>query len=84
MAWEVHHGSITKAIFLNFMRTRVLPQCTPGGSGPRSVVVMNNARIHQSIELDQLCMEFGVLLIKLPPYSPDFNPIETSFAVLKA
>jgi len=44
MAWEVHHGSITKAIFLDFMRTRVLPQCTPGGSGPRSVVVMDNAR----------------------------------------
>ncbi len=83
MAWEVHHDFITKAIFLNFMRTRVLPQCTSGGSEPRSVVVMDNARIHQSIELDQLCMKFEVLLVKLPPYSPDFNPIEISFAVLK-
>ncbi len=42
---------------------------------------MDNA---QSIELDELCMEFEVLLVKLPPYSPDSNPIETSFAVLKA
>ncbi len=83
IAWEVHHGSITKDI-LDFMRTQVLPQCTPEGEGPRSIVVMDNARIHQSAELDELCSEFGVLLVKLPPYSPDYNPIETSFAVLKA
>ena len=44
---------------------------------------MDNARIHQSIELDQLCEAAGVLLVKLPPYSPDFNPIETSFSILK-
>ena len=65
------------------MATQVLPQCTPGGEGPRSIIVMDNARIHQSIELDQLCGAAGVLLVKLPPYSPDFNPIETSFSVLK-
>ena len=31
-----------------------------------------------------MCDEAGVLLEYLPPYSPDLNPIETSFAVLKA
>jgi len=44
---------------------------------------MNNARIHQSVELDQLCMKFEVLLIKLSSYSSDFNLIEIFFAVLK-
>ncbi len=44
---------------------------------------MNNAWIHQSVELDQLCMKFEVLLIKLSSYSSDFNLIEIFFAVLK-
>ena len=31
-----------------------------------------------------MCVEAGVLLAKLPPYSCDFNPIETSFLFLKS
>lgn len=31
-----------------------------------------------------MCEEAGVLLQYLPPYSPDLNPIETSFAILKS
>lgn len=31
-----------------------------------------------------MCAERGVLLIFLPPYSPDYNPIELSFSPLKA
>lgn len=31
-----------------------------------------------------MCREAGVELVFLPPYSPDFNPIEESFAELKA
>jgi transposase len=34
--------------------------------------------------LEKLCNEAGVLLEFLPPYSPDFNPIEESFAEMKA
>lgn len=35
------------------------------------------------MELREMCLEIGVELAFLPPYSPDYNPIETSFAVLK-
>ena len=31
-----------------------------------------------------MCEEVGVLLEYLPPYSPDFNPIEEAFAEMKA
>lgn len=31
-----------------------------------------------------MCQEAGVILAFLPPYSPDLNPIEESFSVLKA
>ncbi len=83
MTWEMHHDFIIKTIFLNFMRIKVLSQCTSDDSESRFVVVMNNARIHQSIELDQLCMKFEVLLIKLSSYSSDFNLIKIFFAMLK-
>ncbi len=80
----MHHDSITEEIFLNFMRSQVLPICNSGGVGPRSVMIMNNARIHQSAELDELCESFGMHLAKLSLYSPDYNLIESSFSVLKA
>lgn len=83
IACEVHQGSITAAIFNDFILNQVLPQCTHDG-GPRSVLVMDNAKIHWNNELIQMCAEANVLLARLPPYSPDFNPIETSFSVLKA
>jgi transposase len=34
--------------------------------------------------LEDVCKNAGVLLVFLPPYSPDFNPIEEAFAELKA
>ncbi len=83
MTWKMHHNFIIKTIFLNFMQIRVLSQCTSDDSESRFIIVMNNARIHQSVELDQLCMKFEVLLIKLSSYSSDFNFIEIFFAMLK-
>ncbi len=79
----MHHNFIIKVIFLNFMRIRVLSQCTSNDSESHFIVIMNNAQIHQSIKLNQLCIKFEVLLIKLSLYSSDFNLIEIFFAVLK-
>lgn len=45
---------------------------------------MDNASAHWNDELVAMCDEANVLLVYLPPYSPDFNPIETSFSLLKA
>ncbi len=85
VAWEVYHGSVNERIFNDFVRYRVLPLCTPAAlGGPRSVIILNNAKIHHSQELQDMCDSAGVTLAFLPAYSPDFNPIETSFAVSKA
>ena len=83
IACEVHQGSITAEIFNDFVRNQVLPQTTANG-GPRSVLVLDNASIHWNQELIQMCETANVTLARLPPYSPYFNPIETSFALLKA
>ncbi len=50
----------------------------------RLMMIMNNARIHQSAKLDELCESFEVYLVKLSFYSSDYNLIESSFSMLKA
>ena len=83
MAYTIHQGSITTEIFNDFVRYEVLPLCSPV-PGPRSVLICDNHKTHKSQELVDMCLEAGVQLAFLPPYSPDLNPIETSFSILKA
>lgn len=45
---------------------------------------MDNASFHRTARVEDLCAEAGVVLMYLPPYSPDLNPIEEFFAELKA
>lgn len=47
------------------------------------VVVMDNVPFHQSAQTKALIHATGATLLFLPPYSPDFNPIEHDFATLK-
>jgi transposase len=83
IAWRIFQGSINAEIFYEFLRDQVLPQCEPF-PGKRSVIVMDNASIHKSQDVRDLCEAHGVKLCFLPPYSPDFNPIESTFKDLKA
>ena len=52
--------------------------------GPQSVIVLNNAAFHHGGRIDALVEDKGCRLIYLPAYSPDFNPIEKGFSVLKS
>jgi transposase len=52
--------------------------------GKNSVIIMDNAMIHHDEALVELIEETGGKVVYLPPYSPDFNPIETAFSTLKA
>jgi transposase len=95
ITWDIRQGSYTSELFDNFIENNVLPLCN-AFPGPRSVIVMDNAPIHRSKvylqcmkftmlqRLQELCDNAGVKLAKLPPYSPDYNPIEEAFAELKA
>jgi len=49
-----------------------------------SVLVMDNARIHHDNDLVTAIEDIGGRVLYLPPYSPDFNPIETAFSALKS
>jgi transposase len=78
-------GGGTGDIFEDFIIEDILPLCSPY-PGPRSVIVMDNASIHHSQQdrIIQLARAKGVWIRFLPPYSPDFNPIEESFNDLKS
>ncbi len=48
-----------------------------------SVIIMDNARFHRMSRLEILCEEYGHKLLPLPPYSPEYNPIEKTWAHIK-
>jgi transposase len=45
---------------------------------------MDNASVHRTVAVRELIESYHCTVAFLPPYSPDFNPIELSFSVLKA
>jgi transposase len=51
---------------------------------PGNIVVMDNLATHKVVGVRQAVEACGAELRYLPPYSPDFNPIENAFAKLKA
>jgi hypothetical protein len=52
--------------------------------GRNSVIVMDNATVHHGGQIGDICDAANVLLIYLPPYLPDLNPIKKVFSVLKS
>lgn len=48
-----------------------------------SVIILDNARFHRMSRLKVLCEEQGHKLLPLPPYSPEYNPIENTWAHMK-
>ena len=48
------------------------------------IVIMDNLPAHRGTDIRTAIEDAGASLIYLPPYSPDFNPIENAFAKLKA
>jgi hypothetical protein len=78
----VEKHAVTAETFIHFFLDRVLLNCTPW-PGPRSVIIMDNAAVHARDVLMELCNTMGVLLFFLPPYSPDYNPIEQVWNTVK-
>lgn len=50
---------------------------------PDSILIMDNAAFHKTARTRELIHKAGHTLLFLPPYSPDFNPIEQDFATIK-
>ena len=65
-------------VFLAYLEHVLCPQLKPG-----QIVVMDNLGAHKVDGVKELIYQTGASLLYLPPYSPDFNPIEQSFNQIK-
>jgi transposase len=71
-------GYCNTQVVETWLQEVLLPILQPG-----QVVIWDNARFHQSPELRALIESANCRLIYLPVYSPDLNPIEQWWSVLK-
>jgi transposase len=72
-------GATDTELFVTFVREALVPTLKP-----RQVVVMDNLPAHKSPQVDGLIESSGARLLRLPPYSPDFNPIEQAISKIKS
>ena len=72
-------GPINRLAFETYVERVLTPELRQG-----DVVVMDNLSSHQGQKVRERIEAAGASLLYLPPYSPDFNPIENAFAKLKA
>lgn len=72
-------GPIDRRAFETYVEHVLVPELRPG-----DVVVMDNLSSHTGPGTRAVIEAAGAQLMFLPPYSPDFNPIENAFSKLKA
>ncbi len=72
-------GPINRDAFETYVEKVLVPELRRG-----DVVVMDNLSSHKGPRVREMIERAGAMLLYLPPYSPDFNPIENAFAKLKA
>ena len=72
-------GATTAAVFEAYIRKVLVPSLRCG----QQVVVMDNLSDHKDERIRELLESTGCELLCLPPYSPEFSPIEETFSKLK-
>ena len=65
-------------VFLTYLEQLLCPKLQAG-----DLVIMDNLSAHKVAGVRELIEATGAELLYLPPYSPDFNPIEKAWAKLK-
>ena len=72
-------GAIETESFVWYIAEQLAPTLRPG-----QIVVLDNLSVHKAERVRQAIEARGCQLLFLPPYSPDFTPIEQAFSKLKA
>lgn len=73
------NGPMNAAAFRAYVEQALAPTLNPG-----DIVVMDNLPAHKGAAVRTAIEACGASLLLLPPYSPDFNPIENAFAKFKS
>lgn len=72
-------GAMTGVAFEAYVKQVLAPTLSPG-----DIVIMDNLPAHKTGAIRDAIEQAGAILLFLPPYSPDFNPIEMAFSKIKA
>ena len=84
---KVVRGKVDADVFYDFIHAHIttIPKLMPfNGINPNSVVILDNCAIHHAEEIAAAIESVGALMLYLPPYSPDFMPIEELFSKVKS
>jgi transposase len=71
-------GAVDAAVFRAYVGQVLVPTLRSG-----DVVVMDNLSVHKVQDIDAMITRAGAQLIYLPPYSPDWSPIEPCWSKIK-
>lgn len=71
-------GSVNTEVFLFYIQTILIPQLWVG-----AIIVMDNLPAHHAFVVREAIEAVGAKVVFLPPYSPDFSPIELCWSKLK-
>ena len=82
---ELTTSTINQEVFFDYVRRSLIPNMMPfDGINPRSIAIMDNFSVHHVSEVLDLFHQARILVLFLPPYSPDLNPIEEAFSFVKS
>lgn len=72
-------GAVNREHFLDYVTNSLTPSLHSG-----DIVIMDNLRTHKVDGVQQTIQSVGAQVLYLPPYSPDFNPIEMLWSKIKS
>ena len=79
VAWAAIWGFLDAVTFEAFIIRKLIPHLWPGAT-----VVLDNCTSHKNPEIINAIHKVGAKVVYLPPYSPDFSPIENFWAKVKS
>lgn len=80
----VFQGSCDRSIFLCWLEYLLQSLRKSDVQSKSYVLILDNASIHKGKVIDDLAAKYQTRIVYLPAYSPDFNPIEKAWSVLKS
>ena len=81
--YKLTQDTVDSDEFKDFVEGLLLMLMNFNGRNPNSIVILDNCAIHHANDIAGLLREVGVMVHFLPPYSPDYNPIEEAFSKIK-
>ena len=75
----VFNGTLNGKLFKKYVEDFLVPALSPG-----DILILDNSSVHRAKGVLDPIIKHGVIVLFLPPYSPDFNPIEMLWSKMKS